>query len=189
VTRVPLEHFEDGYHDDPDPWGFADRFYERRRYDLTVAALPRKRYRRAFEPACAVGELTWRLAGRCDEVLACDWAAAAVERARARHGHLRNVVWSVAMVPEQWPAGRFDLVVLSELGYYFSPDELAAMRERAVASLEPGATLVAVHWVGHSPDHLLHGDRVHEILGAGAGLVHGGAYRDDGFRLDWWERR
>ncbi len=189
MTRVPLRHFDDGYRDDPDPWDFSRRFYEQRRYDLTVAALPRSRYRRAFEPACAVGELTRRLAERCDEVVASDWATAAVARARATQGHLTNVAWSVAAVPEDWPSGRFDLVVLSELGYYFSPDALAGVRDRAIASLEPHGTLLAVHWLGHSPDHLLHGDEVHTVLGATNALAPGGAYRDDGFRLDWWTRR
>jgi hypothetical protein len=189
VTRVPVHHFEAGYHDDPDPWGFRHRFSEQRRYDLTVAALPRSRYRRAFEPASAVGELTRRLAARCDEVVAWDCAATVVDHARAVQGHLTNVVWSVASVPDAWPDGRFDLVVLSEIGYYFSPDELAVVRDRAVRSLEPAGTLMAVHWLGHSDDHLLHGDEVHAVLAAGAGISHGGAYRDSGFRLDWWTRR
>jgi len=189
VTRVPVRHFEDGYRDDLDPWDFAGRFSEQRRYDLTVAALPRDHYRRAFEPACAVGELTRRLATRCDEVVASDCVAAVVEHARATQCHLTNVVWSVGSVPEHWPGGRFDLVVLSELGYYFSPDELTILRERAVRSLEQQGTLLAVHWLGHSPDHLLHGDEVHAVLAADDALERGGGYRDDGFRLDWWSRR
>jgi trans-aconitate methyltransferase len=189
VTRVPIQHFEDGYRDDPDPWDFGGRFYEQRRYDLTVAALPRVRYRRAFEPACAVGELTRRLATRCAEVVASDCVAAVVDHARTRQCRLANVAWSVGSVPEDWPDGLFDLVVLSEIGYYFSPDELTILRQRAVRSLEPHGTLLAVHWLGHSPDHLLHGDEVHTVLAADAALVPGGGYRDDGFRLDWWTRR
>ncbi len=189
MTRVPITHFDDGYRDDPDPWGFAHRFYEQRRYDITVAALPRARYRRAFEPACAVGELTRRLASRCEEVVASDCSATVVDHARGVHRSIDNIIWSVGSVPEDWPAGRFDLVVLSEIGYYFSLDELSGLRDRAIAAVEPGGTFMAVHWLGRSRDHLLHGDDVHDVLGATQALAHGGSYRDGGFRLDWWERR
>ena len=44
------------------------------------------------------------------------------------------------------------------------------MRARAVASLEAGGDLVAVHWRGPSADHVLGGDEVHEILGADPAL-------------------
>ena len=60
------------------PWGFADRWYEQRKYALTVASLPRPRYRRAFEIGCSVGVLTALLGERCGELLAVDVAAAAV---------------------------------------------------------------------------------------------------------------
>ncbi len=82
----------------------------------------------------------------------------------------------------------FDLVVLSEIGYYFEVPELVELRDRAVASLEPGGTLVAVHWRGHSDAHRLHGDVVHAHLADAAGVRPLGAYLDDGFRLDLWER-
>ena len=62
-TKSP-PNFERVYRDDPDPWRFATSAYEQRRYDITIACLPEARYRRAFEPACAIGELTRRLAVR-----------------------------------------------------------------------------------------------------------------------------
>ena len=43
-----------------------------------------ERFRRAFEPGCSTGVLTAELAARCDEVVALDVAAPAVERARSR---------------------------------------------------------------------------------------------------------
>ena len=63
---TPASYFETMYQHSPDPWHLADRWYEHRKYDLTLAALPQPRYHRAFEPACSVGELTSRLAERCD---------------------------------------------------------------------------------------------------------------------------
>ena len=60
---------------------------------------------------------------------------------------------------------------------------------RAVASLDPGGTLIAIHWLGHSADHVLHGDEVHATLAEVSDLDHAGAFRDPGFRVDWWTRR
>jgi trans-aconitate methyltransferase len=185
--KVPTSHFDEAYAADPDPWRFASSAYEQRRYDLTVAVLPCRRFERAFEPACAIGELSRRLAQRADEVVAMDCSAAVIDEARRRTS-VPNVTYSIGSVPADWPDGTFDLVVLSEVGYYFSADLCAALRDRAVGSLRPRGVLMAVHWLGHSTDHLLHGDEVHVIMQRGRGLRHGGGYRDDGFRLDWWER-
>ena len=71
-------YFEDMYKAASDPWGFEDRWYERRKYAISVAQLPESRYRSAFEPGCSVGVLTRMLARRCDRLLSCDLAEAAV---------------------------------------------------------------------------------------------------------------
>ena len=181
--------FERRYREDPDPWRFASSPYEQRRYDVTVACLPHPRYRRAFEPGCSVGELSRRLAERCDALVAWDAAPTAVEAARARLAGTVNVDLAVGAIPGDWPSGTFDLVVLSEIGYYFRADELGDIGARVVDSLDPGGTLIAIHWLGHSADHVLHGDDVHAALAEMSGLDHTGAFRDPGFRVDWWTRR
>jgi cyclopropane fatty-acyl-phospholipid synthase-like methyltransferase len=188
VNHVQVSSFEDKYRRDGDPWRFASRDYEQRRYDLTAAALPLRRYERAFEPACAIGELTIRLAARCRSVLAMDAAPSALRSARRRCADAPGVEIRLGELPADWPAGVFDLVVLSELGYYFDRQELAVLRDRAVAGLEPGGTLLAVHWRGHSRDHLLHGDEVHEVLSLADGVDPFGAYVERDFRLDVWQR-
>ena len=188
MTHVNTASFEELYRSDPDPWEFATSFYETRRYEIAIAALPRPRFRRAFEPACANGELTWRLAGRCDAVIALDCSETAVARARGRCAGLPGVTVSAGELPRDWPEGRFDLIVFSELGYYFDPPELAGLRRAAVGSLDPGGHLIAVHWLGESADHLLSGDHVHRVLREGPGLRLIGEYRDARFRLDVWER-
>lgn len=77
------------------------RFYERRKYALTLAALPRAHYRRAFEPGCANGALSELLAERCDELFCCDLVEATVERARQRlrpFAHVRSIGRRVALI-------------------------------------------------------------------------------------------
>jgi len=189
VSHVSAASFEARYRAEPDPWAFATSFYEIRRYEITMACLPRPRFRRAFEPACANGELTRRLSERCDRVEALDCSPTAVARARARCADRPGVAVALGELPADWPPGAFDLVVLSELGYYFDRAELAALRGAAVRALAPDGVLVGVHWLGASPDHVLSGDEVHEALNEAPELAPLAAYRDDGFRLDVWGRR
>ena len=78
--------------------------------------------------------------------------------------------------------------MLSEIGYYFEPDIWRALSAAVVDSLPPGATLLAVHWLGHSDDHRMSGDTVHEILLSLNGLCLEQAERHPGFRLERWSR-
>ena len=77
-------YFDALYEACDDPWGFRNRWYERRKRLLTMALLPRERYRRAFEPGCANGELSAQLAARCDSLLATDLNETAVRLASER---------------------------------------------------------------------------------------------------------
>ena len=109
-----------------------------------------------------------------------------IDAAARRLNDVTNVRLRAAAIPRQWPQGRFDLVVLSEIGYYFGAAQLGNVVECRPRSLEAGGTLLAVHWLGESEHHVLHGDDVHDVISAAPRLDHGGAYRDSGFRLDWW---
>ncbi len=142
------DYFDAQYQTDPDPWGFDTSPYERRKYDLTIAALDRPRYRRGVEPGCANGALTGRLAERCDELIAHDIVPAALERARRRLGGHDQVELVEASFPRFWPAGTGDLVVWSEVAYYLTDDGLDVALGGLERWLEPGGTLVAVHWTG-----------------------------------------
>ncbi|MFC4034958.1 class I SAM-dependent methyltransferase [Streptomyces polygonati] len=180
---TPDTYFEEQYRRAEDPWALAERWYERRKYDLTVAALPLPRYRRAFEPGCSVGELTRRLAGRCDSLLAADRVEPAVRTARQRTAGLAGVTVRRLVLPDQWPEGGFDLIVLSELLYYFEAATLDRLVERAVASLEPGGTLVTAHWNHPVPEHLFTGDDIAARLAAVPGLGLLADHREDDFVL------
>ena len=116
---LPPTYFADMYAGAEDPWGFRSRWYEQRKRDVTLAALTRPRYRRAFEPGCSIGVLTAALADRCDEVVAADVDERAVATARGEpRPALDNVRVERLSVPEEWPDGMFDLVVISEVAYY-----------------------------------------------------------------------
>ncbi|MDQ6617181.1 MAG: nodulation S family protein [Actinomycetota bacterium] len=188
MTSIPIERFEARYARDPDPWGFSSRWYEARKYALTLAALPRRRYRRGFEPGCSIGVLTAGLADRCDYLLAADGADTALGQARSRLAGLAQVEIAKLLLPQEWPEGPWDLVVLSEVAYYFDPRDLGLLLDRAAETTVTGATLIAVHWRGET-DYPLTGDAVHEAIGAHGAFENRGGYCETLFRLDVFERR
>lgn len=183
------DRFEAAYQSDEDPWDFTTSPYEQRRYELTVATLPRSRYQRAFEPGCSIGELTARLASRCERVVAHDAAPTAVARARQRLGVWPGVEVDQGRVPEDWPEGRFDLIVLCELGYYLSADQLAEVAQRSLDSLGGDGTFLAGHWRGTAEDQEQHGDDVHRRLAELFGVAPAASYVEAAFRLDVWDWR
>ena len=187
---VSARAFESRYRENPDPWNYRASPYERDKYQVTLAALSRPRYFNAFEPACSVGELTAMLAGRCSRLLATDVSETAVERARTRCAGMHNVrieCRDLRTDPDlRAPGGQFDLIVLSEVGYYFDVESLADLARRMADALCTNGELIAVHWRGHSTDHVLHGDEVHRCLLHTLPLQHRSGDHHPGYRLDAW---
>ena len=123
-VTMSAAYFDAMYQAAADPWGFEDRWYEQRKYAISMALLPAARYRRALEAGCSIGVLTRMLAARCDEVLSCDIAAAAVQAAARRTEDLTHVRVEQRDIPGRWPDGRFDLIVFSEILYYLGNQDL-----------------------------------------------------------------
>jgi cyclopropane fatty-acyl-phospholipid synthase-like methyltransferase len=176
------------YRQSRDPWNFSRSEYERGRYRATLDGLLRRSYRRAFEPGCSIGEFTAQLAGRCDQVVATDVAPSAVALACERCRRLKNVYAYQADLANGPAKGPFDLIVMSEVGYYFQSRTLAAIAIATSAQLEAGGEFVAVHWLGHSADHVLGGDEVHELLANHLPLEWIKGQRHPGYRIDTWKR-
>lgn len=168
--RLDDAFFEDTYRRAEDPWSFAADPTERARYDRIVAQLGDRTFAAVFEPACSIGVLTERLAARCQALLAIDVAPSAVERAQARCARFPHVTVAVGRLPDHIPLGPLDLVVFSEVGYYFDEPTLGRVIDRLLEPLEPGGLLVACHWTGTSADHVLSGQVVHDVLDAHEGL-------------------
>jgi SAM-dependent methyltransferase len=185
---TPPDYFERMYAADPDPWSFESRWYDNRKHALTVAALPRARYRSAFEPGCSTGMLTARLAPRCDALLAVDAVGSAVASTARRLAAEPHVTVARARMPHDWPEPAFDLIVLSELGYYFDDRDLDTLLARTVTTLEPGGDLVAVHWRRPVAEHARPGDEVHARLAATPGLARTARHEEDDFVLEVYAR-
>lgn len=185
---TPLPYFEQMYAADPDPWSFESRWYDRRKHSLTAAIVPRRRYRSGFEPGCSTGRLTELLAPYCERLLAVDAVRSAVATAAERLAARPHVTVERAEMPHDWPDATFDLIVLSELGYYFDDADLDTLLTRAVGSLEPGGDLVAVHWRWPVAEHVRSGDEVHTALAARSGLARTAEHVEADFRLEVYSR-
>ncbi|MEZ0491094.1 PIG-L family deacetylase [Kineococcus sp. TBRC 1896] len=170
-----------------DPWGFEDRWYEARKRALTLAVLPRQQFRDGLEIGCSTGVLTVELARRTERLLAVDVAAQALERARERllgAGVGEGVSTRVARVPQEFPDGTFDLVVLSEVAYYCDPDDLRVLLARLRGCLTPDGVLVACHWRHLVQGYPLTGDEVHRALRGVPGLDVLVRHEEEDFLLD-----
>ncbi len=189
-TRLPDVYFDQMYADTDDPWQLATRWYEQRKYAITLALLPNRRYRHAFEPGCSIGTLTALLAQRCDQVTAVDVVDAAVRSAdvRLRQARCRDrVTLARSSLDEPWPPGPFDLLVLSEVAYYLEADSLAGVLERECARLQPGANVVAAHWRHPVSDYPLTGDAAHAVIARTPGLTSLGRYQDRDVIIDLFD--
>ena len=180
------QHFEALFRDSDDPWHFRTRWYEARKRALTLACLPAARYAHGFEPGCANGELSAGLALRCDRLLVSDVSQRAVELARARLADLPHVQVVQAQLPRDWPEEKFDVIIISELGYFVDSRSLDAMAQKTIATLQPGGTVLACHWRRPIRGCELDGDTVHNRLAQQLGMSMLTELREADFILHVW---
>jgi SAM-dependent methyltransferase len=162
---VPPSYFEAKYRADIDPWRFRASPYEWEKYDATVRSLSKSRYRSGLEIGCAIGVLSALLAQRCGQLLALDGSPTAI--AEAARQNLSNVRFKTAFLPADFPDGVFDLIVLSEVLYFFAKDDLMHLAERCLDALELGGQMILCHWLGET-DYPLTGHQASDLF---AGVV------------------
>ncbi|WP_324678362.1 class I SAM-dependent DNA methyltransferase [Hymenobacter sp. GOD-10R] len=193
-NTLPPTYFEQVYQANADPWQFETSPYEREKYATTLAALPRPSYAHAFEVGCSLGVLTEKLAARCAQLLSIDVALEPLARAKARCANLPQVTFQQMFLPQEFPAQHnFDLVLLSEVGYYWNLADLGRVADGLLARMVPGAHLLLVHWTPVVHDYPLTGDEVHEFFLNRATpegpLQHLHGERYEQYRLDLLEKR
>jgi cyclopropane fatty-acyl-phospholipid synthase-like methyltransferase len=191
-------YFERMYAADPDPWRFRTSAYEAEKYAATVAAIAGRRYRAGLEVGCSIGVLSAQVAPLCDAFLGLDIAEAPLAEARARCAGLAGAKLGEAgrggarfacmAVPGAWPAGLFDLILLSEVLYFLSAADVRAVAARVRACLMPGGRVLLVNWIGE-PAPPQPGDGAAEAFIAAAELPVERAERAALYRLDLLARR
>lgn len=183
---IDAQYFAGLFAASDDPWAFRSRWYEKRKRELILASLPRQFYERIFEPACANGELSAALAERGTELLCQDLDPTAVTLARERVAHLPNTRVEPGRLPGDWPGGRFDLIVLGEIGYYLEPPQWLQVIEQSVASLTPDGALLACHWLHPIDGCPQQGHQVHALLEQRLPLYRMLRHEEADFLLEYW---
>jgi SAM-dependent methyltransferase len=107
-----------------------------------------RRFASALEIGCSIGVLTARLAPHCDRILAVDCAQTALASAGQRLGTSGSVQFARMVLPGEWPAGWFDLVMLSEILYFWDERDIALAARRVARCLLPGGLALVVNWRG-----------------------------------------
>jgi cyclopropane fatty-acyl-phospholipid synthase-like methyltransferase len=120
-------------------------------------------------------------------LLAVDVSERAVAEARKRLSGREHFRVERRTLPEEMPHGPFDLIVASEVLYYFTREEMLATLEAFERELAPGGTLLAVHWRRETRTYPLQGDDVHELLREHTRLHNNKTIVEQDYRLDLFE--
>jgi SAM-dependent methyltransferase len=183
-TRVAAARFERLYEASRDPWDYVGSEYEREKYADTLAAMPAGKLSRVLEVGCSIGVFTELLARRCEELVAIDFAARAIELAAERLAGVDNVALLQASFPEQIPPGVWRAIVCSEVVYYLDEPALWRAIDWLAEQLEGGASVVAVSWRGEGAEEPMRGDEAHDLLKHELERWHSFDGRRPGYRLD-----
>ncbi len=190
-SSIQAEYFDDIFASDDDPWNLASSQYEAAKFAHTHDLLADRRYRHAFEVGCAHGVLTGYLAPLCDSLLAIDISGKALARAQDRMGDRPGVTLAQMAFPKDAPEARsFDLVVLSEVAYYWDIVDLDRAGEWLRDNVIPTGRIILVHYTGMT-DYPQSGDEAAETLWSKL-KTHfevERAERAEKYRIDLWRHR
>jgi SAM-dependent methyltransferase len=179
AAGLPDETLERLHQREQDPWGVESRWYERRKRQLVLSMLPGERFRHALELGCSIGALAEDLAKRCDRLLAVDSSPSALAAASRRLAGLPGAAVALLDIPYEWPySDGFDLVVVSEVGYFLSPLALEELVRRVAESLTDDGVLVLCHWRHPIEGWVLDAAQVHAGFERGGLAAAGARYVD-----------
>lgn len=177
-----LNHLTRLYEASDDPWNHWSSDYEAQKYAVTLQAIGPGPFRHALEIGCGNGALANLLADRCDHLTAMDCVPAAVASARRNLAHHPHVSVVQGVAPNDLPPVRPDLVLVSEVLYFLTRDEITALAHWLRA--EVAGPVIAVNWTGPTDEPLTGPqavDHLADMLGPARKMRH------DGFDIDLFD--
>jgi 2-polyprenyl-3-methyl-5-hydroxy-6-metoxy-1,4-benzoquinol methylase len=177
-------YFDNMYALARDPWNFETSIYEQEKYAHTIVALGDRQFEKGLEIGCSIGVLTGLLAKQCASVLGVDISEQPVKVAKDRYKDQSGINFQVCQIPQQFPEGLYDLIVLSEVCYYLSKEDLILSKELILDSLTTGGTLCMVHWRPQITDCVFNGDEVNDYFLEGNNYTQTYQYITEKYRID-----
>jgi cyclopropane fatty-acyl-phospholipid synthase-like methyltransferase len=181
-----IQYFEALYHHNNDPWGYDHHWYEARKRQICLALLTQQHYSSVLEIGCSNGHLSVHLAQRAGQLLCLDLSAHAVHWASQRLQDLGHVNVQQQKIPENFPQQKFDLIVISEVAYYLSRNELHKLINQLKDSLTPQGEILCCHWRHAIQDFELDAFQVHDHLKQSLPFSHYLSLNDPDFMIDIW---
>jgi SAM-dependent methyltransferase len=156
-------YFDRLYSVQDDPYGFDRNDVEQLKFARLLELCGPGPFERALEVGCSQGAFTERLAPRCRELLAVDISSKAVSRASERVVRFRHVRCEVRNLPSEVPPGPFDLIVASDVLYYWTRADVTTSARQFADALAPQGVLVVAHYIPRWGTFLT-GDEAHDIF-------------------------
>lgn len=161
----------DSFYEPVDPFRFDSNPREALKYECTLELCGEGPFERVLEIGCAEGAFTELLAHRCRELLAVDISEVAVARAATRTSGFPGVRCEQKTLPRDFPEGPFDLIVASDVMYYWQLADLEEAIPTIGDAVAPGGRLVVAHYAPPM-GAILDGDEVHDVLTGQMTLSH-----------------
>lgn len=182
--NINKAYFDAIYKESNDPWNFSGSSYEKEKYQHTINALGARHFENALEIGCSIGILTEMLAPQCSFLLAIDISEKPIALAQERLKAQQGVQFGVMDIPLDFPEGKYDLIMLSEVAYYLSKEDFELTKELIYDSLNDGGTLCLVNWRPQIDGCVFNGDEVSRNFSSGSSYVQ--IYQDikDNYRID-----
>jgi SAM-dependent methyltransferase len=182
--NINKDYFDAMYANSNDPWDFAGSTYEKEKYRHTIDALGGKYFANALEIGCSIGILTEQLAPSCSFLLGVDISEKPIVIARERLKEHKGIQFGVFDIPRAYPEGKYDLIMMSEVAYYLSKEDLELTRELIFDSLNSGGILCLVNWRPQIEGCAFNGDEISRIFTGDEAYEN--IYQDikDNYRID-----
>ncbi|MFW1841103.1 class I SAM-dependent methyltransferase, partial [Acinetobacter gyllenbergii] len=122
----------------------------------------RPHYQNVLEIGCSNGHLSVHLAKRAAHLLCIDVSEHAVHLATQRLQSFEHVTVENRKIPEELYEQKFDLIVISEVAYYLTCDELDEFIKKLKHALKPEGEILCCHWRHDIQDFELNAQQVHQ---------------------------